>query len=179
MRTGYKILLTTSLLVTFADSLIGPLYTVFVQKIGGSILDIGYTVTVYSILTGVLIILVGRISDKIDKKSVTVLGFLLFAIGNFGYLIITKPYHLFILQVIFAIGSACLSAPLTSLFAKFISEENAGFQWALDSGGIKIIVGLSVLAGTFIVSNFGFTVLFLTMGTLQLVSAGIQTRLKM
>ena len=178
MRTGYKILLITSLLTNFADSLIGSFYAIFVQKIGGDILYIGYTTTVYSIATGILIILIGKISDRLNKKIVTIIGFLLFAAGNYGYLIITKPYQLFILQIVFAVATACLSAPLTALFSKFIKKGDEGFQWALDSGGSKIVVGLSVFVGTFIVSNFGFKILFLIMGTLQLVSAIVQTRLK-
>ena len=179
MRTGYKILLITSLLTNFADSLIGSFYAIFVQKmIGASILYIGYTTTVYSIATGILIILVGKISDKLNKKIVTVCGFLLFAVGNFGYLVITKPYQLFILQIIFALATACLSAPLTALFATFIQKGNEGLQWALDSGGSKIVVGLSVLTGTFIINYFGFRILFVIIGTLQLISAAIQMELK-
>jgi len=178
MRTGYKILLITSLLTNFADNLIGSFYAVFVQKIGGSILDIGYTITVYSIATGLLIILVGKISDKWNKKIITVWGLLFFAAGNFGYLFITHPYQLFVLQIVFAIGSACLAAPLSALFAKFIQKENEGLQWALDSGGSKIVVGIAVLIGTLIVSNFGFKVLFIIMGTIQLIAAGIQMKLK-
>ena len=178
MNKGYKILLATSLLSGFADNLIGSFYAVFVQKIGGSILDIGYSITLYSILTGVLIILIGKVSDKINPKTITVLGFIIFAVGNFGYLFISKPYQLFILQIIFALGTACLSAPLSALFARYIQKEKAGLQWALDSGGQKIIIGLSVLIGTFIVSNFGFKVLFITMGTIQLIGAFIQMKLE-
>jgi MFS family permease len=129
-------------------------------------------------VTGLLIILVGKVSDKLNKKMVTVCGFLFFAIGNFGYLAITHPYQLFILQIIFALGSACLAAPLSALFAAFIQKEKEGLQWALGSGGTKIVVGLSVLIGTLIVSNFGFKVLFILMGTIQLIAAGIQMRLK-
>ena len=84
MKTQYKILLIVSLLSNFADNLIGSFYAVFVQNIGGTILDIGYSMTIYSILTGLLIIGIGKISDSVNKKAITVIGFLLFALGNFG-----------------------------------------------------------------------------------------------
>ncbi|MDQ5954831.1 MAG: hypothetical protein QG583_759 [Patescibacteria group bacterium] len=178
MNKGYKILLIASLISGFADNLVGSFYAVFVRGIGGDVLDIGYSVTLYSILTGVLIIWIGKLSDRINSAKITTLGFVLFAIGSFGYIFISAPYQLFILQVIFAIGTACLSAPLSALFAKYINKENAGLQWALDSGGQKIITGVSVFVGTFIISSFGFKILFLVMGTLQLLSALIQMTLQ-
>lgn len=178
MNKGYKILLTASLLSGFADNLIGSFYAIFVQKIGGSILDIGYSMTIFSIATGILIMLVGRISDKINKKFITVLGYLLFALGNFAYLFITHPYQLFALQIVFAIGAACLTAPLTVLFTEFISKKDAGLQWSLGAGGSRITTGLAVLSGTFILKFAGFEVLFITMAILGLIAVCIQMSLK-
>ncbi|MFO7807204.1 MAG: hypothetical protein R6V40_02150 [Candidatus Moraniibacteriota bacterium] len=45
-------MLASSLLVNFGSNLIGPFYAVFVKNIGGTILDMGLTVTVFSILPG-------------------------------------------------------------------------------------------------------------------------------
>lgn len=179
MSTGYKILLATTFIANFADNLIGPFYSIFVQKIGGGILEMGYSATLYSIAVGIFIILVGRISDRLNKKWVTVFGLFLAAIGNFGYILIAHPYQLFLLQIIFAISGACLTAPFSALFTKFIQKEKEGFQWALEGGGTRIIVGLAVLTGTFIVHYSGFNTLFVLMGTLSLVEAGIQMRLRL
>jgi MFS family permease len=178
MNKGYKILLTASLLSGFADSLIGSFYAIFVQKIGGSILEIGYSMTIFSISAGILIILVGKISDKISKKYITVCGYLLFALGNFGFLFIKHPYQLFILQIVFALGVACLSGPMSSLFSQYIQKKNDGFQWSLGSGSSRIVTGLSVLTGTFILKYTGFKTLFLIMGILGLVATSIQMSLK-
>lgn len=177
MNTGYKILLFSSLIANFADNLIGPFYAIFVQKIGGDILDMGYSIGFYSIATGLLIIFVGKISDKIHKELITVIGYLLFALGSIGYLFIAHPWQLFGLQVIFATGTACLSAPLSALFSKFINKQQEGFQWALEGSGSKIVVGLSVLAGTLLVNFVGFPTLFISMFVLQLVAAFIQAKL--
>ena len=69
MRSEYKILLLAGLITNFGGNLIGPFYAVFVQKIGGSILDIGYTTTIFSIASGILMILMGKISDKLNKEK--------------------------------------------------------------------------------------------------------------
>jgi len=177
MRKEYQILLLAGLLANFGDNLIGPFYAVFVENIGGSILDIGYSVVTYSIAAGVLIILIGKLSDKIDKRIITILGYLLFAFGSLGYLMISEPIQLFGLQIIFALATACLSAPLSALYARYIAEESAGLQWGLSSGGTYIVVGFAVLAGTFIVSQWGFTYLFLIMFSIQIFAAAVQTQL--
>jgi MFS family permease len=77
----YFYLLTSSLVANFADSLFGPLYAIYVQNIGGDILDVGNTMALYSIMTGVLIILFGKLSDHGRKELYATLGFALSAMG--------------------------------------------------------------------------------------------------
>ena len=177
MNNGYKILLTATLLANFGDNLIGPFYAVFVEKIGGSILDMGYSVTVFSICTGILIIIVGKLSDKINKELITIAGYALYALGSILYLIISSPWQLFVLQIAFAFGSACLSAPLIALFAKYITKGKEGLQWGLEGGGSYIVVGIAVFIGTFIVHQLGFKILFLTMFAVQIMAVLTQTKL--
>lgn len=177
MNKGYKLLLSASILANFGDNLIGPFYAVFVQKIGGSILDIGFTVTVFAICTGVLMILVGKISDRLNKELVAVVGYGCFALGSLGYLIISQPWQLFILQILFAIGTACLSAPITALFAKYIQKDKEGEQWGFESGGSYIAVGVASFCGSLIVNAWGFTALFLAMFVIQACATMVQARL--
>ncbi len=177
MKKSYKILLTASLLANFADNLIGPFYAVFVERIGGSILDIGFTVTVFAISTGILMMIIGKISDRLDKKIITIFGYGFYALGSLLYLFISTPWQLFGLQIIFAIGTACLAAPLTALFAKFIQKGKEGIQWGLEGGGAYIAVGIASFIGAIIINQFGFKALFITMFTIQILATLIQTRL--
>jgi MFS family permease len=177
MKKEYKFLLTATILASLGSNLIGPYYAVFVQKIGGTLLDIGYTIAALRIAEGLFTMFVGKLSDRINKTLLTICGYLFFAIEGIGYLVITKPWQLYVLQVVAAVGSACLAAPLSALFARYIEKSNEGSQWGLESGGNKIAVGLAVLAGAVIVNYFGFIILFSVITAVQLVAAGIQIRL--
>lgn len=177
MRKGYKILLSASLLANFGDNLIGPFYAVFVERIGGSLLDIGFTVTVFSMCTGVLMILIGRISDKLNKELITVFGYGLYALGSLLYIFISSPWQLFILQVIFAIGTACLSAPLIALFSKYIQKGKEGAQWGLEGGGGFLAVAVASFIGTIIVNQWGFQILFILMFIIQVSATIVQVQL--
>jgi MFS family permease len=176
MSRHYKLLLTSSLLVNLGDNLIGPLWAVFVQGIGGTILVLGYAAAISSFVTGFAIIAVGKLSDHMDKTVLTFIGYILFALGTLGYLIISEPWHLYLLQIVFGLGGALLAAPLTALFARYINKESEGFQWSLGDGGGRLMVGVAVLSGAFIVNAFGFTALFLTMFAIQAIAIVIYFR---
>ena len=53
----------------------------FVQKIGGSITTIGYSTTTYMFATGILIIIIGKLSDSWSKGWITAFGYGFFAIN--------------------------------------------------------------------------------------------------
>ena len=177
MRTEYKIMLIASFLCNFAENLLGPFYAVFVQKIGGDILTIGYSTTIYMVATGILIIVVGKLSDRWNKEWITIFGYAVFAISALGYLFISHPWQLFILQIISALGTACLASPLTALMSHSIDKKNEGIQWALDGGGSKIVVGLAVFLGTYTVKYLGFTTLFIIIFILNIIAMLIQLQL--
>ncbi len=79
--------------------------------------------------------LIGKISDKLNKDLVTTLGYLIYAIASLFYLTIDSSWKLYVLQIIFAIGTAFLLAPLSALFAKYIEKGKEGERWGLSQGG--------------------------------------------
>ena len=173
----YLYLLSSSLIANFADSLFGPLYAVYVAEIGGSLLDVGNSMALYSIVTGVLIIFFGKLSDHYSKEFFATVGLLLSALGNLGYLFVTTPLHLYILQVLFAISTALLTAPFTALMAEHISKKQAGLMWALEGGGSRILFGIGLMFGTYLTYQFGFSTVFVLMFSLQIISTIILGRM--
>jgi MFS family permease len=166
----YFYLLVASLIANFADSLFGPLYAVYVQEIGGNLLDVGYTVALYSIATGILIVLFGKLSDHYSKELFATIGFAISALGTLGYVFIETPIQLYVLQLVFALSTALLTAPFSALMAKYIDEKKAGLLWALESGGSKILFGFGLMLGTYITYTFGFITVFLIIFLFQVIS---------
>ena len=177
MKREYKILLATSLLANFGDNLIGPFYAIYIKEAGIGLFDLGYASTLFCIATGVLMIIVGKYSDRHNKYLITIFGFFMYVVASLWYLIISSPWHLYVLQIIQAVGTACLSAPLTVLFSRFIQKGKEGTQWGLEGGGSFIIVGAAVFIGTLVVNFLGFKILFLAMFAVQITATLIQTRL--
>ena len=99
------------------------------------------------------------------------LGLSISALGTLGYIFISTPFQLYLLQLVFALSTALLSAPFSALFAEHIDKNKAGLLWALEGGGSKIIFGLGLLLGTFITYRFGFVTVFIIVFSFQICAA--------
>ena len=76
-----KILLWGANVWYFGEGMLGPLYAVFSEKVGGDVLDITWAWATYLIITGIFYIIVGRlINGKSYKAKVMVAGYALNAL---------------------------------------------------------------------------------------------------
>jgi MFS family permease len=172
MRRELRILLLASMIANFGIGLLGPLYAIFVEKIGGDILSITSAWAIYAVVTGVLTIIIGRMEDrKLNKRTMVFMGYLILAIGTLGYFFVENPAQLFIVQAILGIGAAVIEPAWDGLFSIFLDKGRESFEWSLWSGGISIALAMAALAGGFIVTFYGFKTLFIVMFVLELFAA--------
>jgi hypothetical protein len=173
-----KILLMSANLWYFGEGLFGPLFAVFAQQIGGSLLDVSWAWGLYLVLTGVLAIAVGRLAITERRSTLLLLaGYLLNALFTFAYLRVTSPVHLFIVQSGLGVATALSSPTWSALYAEH-QEGKAGLaaSWGLAAGEQKILTGVAVISGGLIAQRFTFTGLFIVMGAIQLLAAGYQAQ---
>jgi MFS family permease len=173
-----KILLISDYFMVFGSGMFGPLFAIFTEKVGGDILDISWVWATYLIITGIIIMIVGKISDKwLGKEKLVVIGFLLSAIFTLGYLLVSTPLHLFLVQIGLAFGTALSFPTWDALYAKYEDKKHDGFNWGLVDGGEQIVPGIAMLVGGFIVVYFGFPTLFILMAIVQFIGAISQARI--
>ena len=172
-----KILIIGSNLWYLGEGMLGPLFAVFGQKIGGSILDISWAWAIYLIVIGVLIIFIGNISDKMQKEKLMIAGYGLNALFTFGYLLISKPIHLFVVQGGLGIAAAFATPTWMALYSKYENKNRGGLTWGIGTGLNRIITGIAILIGGLIVTFFSFKILFITMGIIQIFATIYQTRI--
>ena len=169
LRTEAKILIRASFLAFFALGLFGPLYAIFVQNIGGDILDAGIAFAIFNLVTGVFILTLGtsRFFAR-NVRPMVVIGYVVLTIGEAGYLLVQNPYHLFIVQVIIGLAGGILEPSWDSIFAAELSEAEASTHWALWAGGQNIVTGIAAAVGGAIVATYSFTALFVVMAVFNL-----------
>lgn len=154
----------------FGEGMLGPLFAVLAQKIGGDIFDITWAWATYLIVAGVLIIVIGKLSDKISKNKLVFCGYVLNAIFTFCYLFVNNPRSLLLIQIGLGIAAAMATPTWNALYSKYENKNKDGFLWGLADGGSQIFTGLAIIIGGLIVVNFSFNMLFIIMGIIQTIA---------
>lgn len=173
-----KILLYGGNVWYFGEGMFGPLFVIFAERIGGDILDVSWAWATYLILGGLLHIVIGRITDTHDnKEKIMVFGYALNALFTFGYLFISTPWHLFVIQAGLGIAAAMAAPTWSALYARHEDGKHEGFRWGLAGGTAQIITGISIVVGGYIVSYGSFEALFITMGIIQVIATIYQAQI--
>jgi predicted MFS family arabinose efflux permease len=155
----------------FGEGMLGPLFAVFTERIGGDILNITSAWAAYLIVSGLLIIAIGKFSDhKLNKKQLLFWGFVLNAILTFCYLFVKTPFQLLILQMGLGVANAMATPTWDALYAEYENRKQSGLTWGLADGLSEFCIGLAIIIGGLIVVNFSFEMLFIIMGIIQVIS---------
>jgi len=64
-----RILLITDGLVLIAGAMLGPIYTLFVEKIGGNLLDASLSGGIFAFGAGITTLIAGKFADKFKEKE--------------------------------------------------------------------------------------------------------------
>jgi MFS family permease len=178
MNKKERILLYGSNLWYFGEGMFGPLFAIFSQKIGGNILDITWAWATYLIICGILVIIFGKISDhKVSKSKLMVAGYALNAVFTFCYLFVDSQLGLFIVQAGLGAAAALAIPTWEALYAKYEDKRHDGYTWGLAGGQAQIATGLAIILGGLLVNYFSFQVLFVTMGTIQIIATIYQAQI--
>jgi len=172
MPIALRILLITDGLFLLASAMIGPIYAIFVEEIGGDILTAGASFAVFSLVLGLLILMMGKIEDVVLKETELWIcaGYFIIAFGFFGYLLIKTPVHLFFIQAILAIGVAVESPAFCAVYSRHLDKKRTAFQWGAWDATHNLTAALGALIGSAIAAFLGFNILFILMGCLALLS---------
>lgn len=179
MTREQKILLVGSNLWYLGEGMLGPLFAVYSQRLGGNILDLSWAWAMYLIVTGTLVSVVGHYSDQawFDKAKVLVAGYALNALCTFAYLFVTDTRGILLVQAGLGVASALSSPTWSSLFSFYEDKKKSGKAWGLANGQARLMNGIAVLIGGVVVEKFSFSLLFFVMGCVQIIATLFQARL--
>lgn len=171
-------LLRASFLFNFASGFFLPFYALFAQKVGGSLLDTGIAYAIFSIATGLIILIFCRSQIYLNNvRRIIVAGYFAIGIIYLLYMLVGSRLSLFFIQAILGIIIG-LSAPAwDAVFGSDLAEKAAGRQWSVWTGGVNIAVGLGALLGGLIVDIYSFSVLFLIMAGINFIAGFVSWRI--
>lgn len=161
----------SSAMYMFAWGLIGPFYVVYIQKIGGSIENLGIAFGIFTIFQSLFSYIGGKYADKLGRKPLLIVTGYLISILYISYILISNITQLYILQAIFGIVNA-IDITVASVFLADITHKNKrGKQMGMFRTIVGIVAGLAMLASGFIVGKFGFEIMFYIVALFTAIAA--------
>lgn len=162
----------TNAMVLIAGAMIGPIYALFVEGIGGSLLDASLTGGVFAIAAGITTLIAGRYADKIkEDELIVVLGYSLMGVGFLLYMLVDSIWSLLAVQVLIGFAEAVYAPAFDVLYSQHVSKRKVGREWGAWEAMSYFTSAIGAVIGGLIVVNFGFNTIFVIMGILSFSSA--------
>jgi len=89
----------------------------------------------------------------------------------FGYIFSRFPWHIYVLESIYAFGISMNIPGFTAIFTRHIDKGKEAFEWSAHSASISLGSGIAGAVGGIIVFKFGFATLFSGVALFTLVTA--------
>jgi predicted MFS family arabinose efflux permease len=155
-----------------AGAMLGPIYALFVEKVGGDLMDASIAGGIFAFVAGLTTLISGKYSDKIKENELIIVGgYLIMGTGFLLYFWVNSIVFLFIVQAIIGLGEAIYSPAFDAVFSKHIDGHKSGTQWGAWESTNYFTTALGAIVGGGLVTFFGFQALFIIIATLCFSSA--------
>jgi predicted MFS family arabinose efflux permease len=167
-----RILLITNGLILLAGAMLGPIYALFIEKIGGDLLDASLTGGLFALAAGITTLIAGNFVDRNKRDELIVaFGYLVMGVGFFLYLFVNSLLFLLVVQVVIGFAEAFYSPAFDSLYSKHITKMKTGKEWGAWESMNYFARAIGSAIGGLIVFSFGFNAIFVVMSALSFISA--------
>lgn len=173
-----RILLFTNGLVLVAGAMLGPIYALYVEKVGGDLLDASYAFAVFALVAGITTLVSGKYSDQLKENELIVAaGYVIMGVGFLGYMFVNSVFSLLVVQAFIGLGEAIYVPAFDAIYTKHIDGHKSGRSWGSWEAINYFTTAIGAVAGGFLVTSFGFESIFIMMGLLCFMAAGYIYRL--
>ncbi len=177
MNRAVKTLLLAEGFFLFASGLLGPIWAVYVEDIGGDILDASGAFGLFMLTAALVTYVLSKIEDRQRHKAkFVVFGYLIGVIGYTGYIFVESTFQLLLVQAILGLTVAIKDPAYDGLFSKF-AKKHITLAWGEWEAMDYLTTGASAIVGGLIAKFFGFKTLIFLMIAFSLV--GLLTSLSL
>jgi|TARA_B100000315_G_scaffold89621_1_gene82367 MFS family permease len=158
-------------LVFFSFALQRPFIPVFMEeKLGASILEVGYAASVLG-LTGVLLsVPAGFISDRIGRHIPIIAGSFFWA-GSLAYMsIATDPLQIILSFAVAGAGTVLFDASISAYVGDISSTDNLGKTYGVFNAAIQAGFAAGPIAGALLIIQMGYRDTFLATAVLPMIA---------
>lgn len=155
---------TVSLASIYALRMLGlfmllPVLSLFTEQMPGSTPKlVGLTMGIYGLTQAILQIPFGLLSDRISRKTIIVIGLIIFVVGSIVAALATDIYGVLIGRALQGCGA--ISAAVMALLADLTQEVHRTKAMATIGASIGVSFGVAITLGPLIAQHFGISGIF-------------------
>lgn len=176
-----KVLITSDFFLNLGWGLLSPIFAIFIlERIAAgdsskAVEIAGFAALFYWITKSIFEIPIGWFLDKKygEKDDIwfMAVGTFITALVPIGYLFSSTAWHIYLFQVVHAVGMAMALPSWLAIFTRHIDKGKEAFEWGIETTSIGMGAGIAGGAGGLVTAFFGFKVLFIFVSLLTLFSA--------
>ncbi len=158
----------------------GPIFAIFILKnvaignISEAAKVAGFSALCFWTVKSLLQIPIGRYLDKNhgeqDDFWFMVVGTFMMALVPLGYLFSTQPWHIYVLQIFYAVAASVNFPSWSAIFTRHIDVGKEAFEWGAHSTVSGVGVGIAGGIGGIAVAYFGFSGVFMFVSAFSILS---------
>jgi predicted MFS family arabinose efflux permease len=162
-----RVLLWTNALILLASAMIGPIYAIFAEEVGGDLMDASIAGGIFALTAGIVTLISGKYSDKIKENELIIsLGYLIEGLGFMLYIWVDSVATLFAVQVVIGLGEAIYNPAFDAVYSKHLDGHKSGTQWGAWESMYYFTRAIGAILGGVLVISFSFQAMFIVMGLL-------------
>src|SRR3989344_4904125 len=171
-KKDLRILLITDGLVLISGAMLGPIYAIFVDIVGGDLMDASIAGGIFALVAGLTVLLSGKFSDHVtEPRYIVSLGYAIIGAGFLLYIFVNSVWFLFIVQAVIGFGEAIYSPAFDALYSRHLDENKEATEWGGWEAMKYFTASGGAIIGGIIAKNFGFSPLFIIMSMFCFASA--------
>lgn len=165
-------LLLANFFSVFAWGMFAPIFALVVVDRGGSASQVGIAWGGYTLLTGALMLIFGRIEDSYHMtKRLLVIGATALVVASLVLLSFKTQSGLIGSIVIFGFGFGMSMPALKAIYGKLVDRGKEATEWAAMDGGNMLVMSGAAVIGGYLYQYASADVLYIAMTSVFLLSA--------
>jgi len=176
-----KTLIISDFFLNLGWGLLSPVFAIFilqnitVESASKAAEVAGFAALFYWITKSLLEIPIGQFLDKHhgekDDLWFMIIGTFLTALVPIGYIFSSLPWHIYLFQMLHALGMAMALPSWLAIFTRHIDKGREAFEWSISTTSIGAGAGIAGGLGGVMAGMFGFKLLFVFVSVFTVIAA--------
>jgi DHA1 family multidrug resistance protein-like MFS transporter len=151
-------------------SLVAPIFPLYVINLGASYTLLGFIISIYGAVQLITQIPIGRISDKVGRKPLIILGLIFFTLLPPLYIYATNAILLIPIRILGGIGASAVWPLAMALIVDKVSRESRGASMGRYNAAFYSAMAVGPMMGGYLYDIYGLQAPFYFWALLGLIS---------